>query len=118
MEDMAVHQAHPRDSVVSLFHILSHFEGGRYGLGRLPKIPLSCGYLSHTSDPPSCVQLQICMAALSVPEPLFLPLALPGLHAILLPLALREARPVTLSGSRPFGRTPHCDPATAWTGLL
>lgn len=116
MEDMAIHQAHPRDSVVSLFHFLSHFEGGRCGPGCLPKILMSCEYLSHANDPPSCVQLQVRMVALSVPELLFLPLALPRLHAIPLPLALREARPVTLSGSRPFGHTPHCDPAAAWTG--
>lgn len=43
------------------------------------------------------------MAVLSVPETLLLPLALPGLHILFLPLALGEARPTTLSGSKPLG---------------
>lgn len=57
------------------------------------------------------------MAAPLMPEPLLRPLTLPGLH-VLLPPTMREARPITLSGSRPSGRALHCVPAAAGTGVI
>lgn len=45
------------------------------------------------------------------PETLLLHLALPGLHILLLPLAFRDGRPITLSGSKPLGHA-------AWTWTI
>lgn len=101
---MAVHQARPRHSAWFPFHVLPHLEGGRCGLGCLGACPplrylTLCEHLSHTSDPPSYVQLQ----AQLVPEPPLLRLALPGLHSFLL--------------LWPSGRPgPDCVPAAAWIG--